>query len=155
MNSSSGRRASMTARSSPDAGRATGGVGLAFSQGRDAELGSLPEPAPVAALQGDAGAPGRYEGHGGQDEEPRAERPDQVLDRHIEVERDDVIGAGLLATPPRENAPARNLGLFGACLELAASHRMTSRIGMVAGGPALPGRNFVPGLPAERYQAAR
>ena len=41
-------------------------------------------------------------------------------------------GLGLLAAPPRENAPARNLGLFGACLELAGSHRMTQRIGMVA-----------------------
>ncbi len=41
-------------------------------------------------------------------------------------------GLGLLAAPPDQNAPARNLGLFGACLELAASHRMTSRIGMVA-----------------------
>ena len=41
-------------------------------------------------------------------------------------------GLGLLATPLEQNAPARNLGLFGACLELAASHRMTSRIGMVA-----------------------
>jgi hypothetical protein len=41
-------------------------------------------------------------------------------------------GLGLLAAPPDQNAPARNLGLFGACLELAASHRMMSRIGMVA-----------------------
>jgi hypothetical protein len=41
-------------------------------------------------------------------------------------------GLGLLATPPDQNAAARNFGLFGACLELAASHRMTSRIGMVA-----------------------
>ena len=41
-------------------------------------------------------------------------------------------GLGLLAAPPEQNAPARNLGLFGACLELAASHRMTRRIGMVA-----------------------
>jgi Polysulphide reductase, NrfD len=41
-------------------------------------------------------------------------------------------GLGLLAAPPDQNAPARNLGLFGACLELAASHRMTSRIGVVA-----------------------
>jgi hypothetical protein len=41
-------------------------------------------------------------------------------------------GLGLLAAPPDQNAPARNLGLFGACLELAASHRMISRIGMVA-----------------------
>lgn len=41
-------------------------------------------------------------------------------------------GLGLLAAPPEENAPARNLGLFGACLELAAAHLMTRRIGMVA-----------------------
>lgn len=41
-------------------------------------------------------------------------------------------GLGLVATPPDESAPARNLGLFGACLELAASHLMTRRIGMVA-----------------------
>ena len=41
-------------------------------------------------------------------------------------------GLGLLAAPPEQNAPARNLGLFGACLELAASHWMTRRIGMVA-----------------------
>ena len=41
-------------------------------------------------------------------------------------------GLGLLAAPPGENAPARNLGLFGAGLELAASRTMTRRIGMVA-----------------------
>jgi hypothetical protein len=41
-------------------------------------------------------------------------------------------GLGLLAAPPDQNAPARNLGVFGACLELAAAHRMMSRIGMVA-----------------------
>jgi formate-dependent nitrite reductase membrane component NrfD len=41
-------------------------------------------------------------------------------------------GLGLLAAPPEQNAPARNLGLFGACLELAAAHKMISRIGMVA-----------------------
>jgi DMSO reductase anchor subunit len=41
-------------------------------------------------------------------------------------------GLGLLAAPPGENAPARNLGVFGACLELAASHLMIRRIGMVA-----------------------
>jgi hypothetical protein len=41
-------------------------------------------------------------------------------------------GLGLVAAPPEQNAPARNLGLFGACLELAASYRMTKRIGMVA-----------------------
>lgn len=41
-------------------------------------------------------------------------------------------GLGLLAAPPDQNAPARNLGLLGAGLELAAFHRMTRRIGMVA-----------------------
>jgi hypothetical protein len=41
-------------------------------------------------------------------------------------------GLGLLAAPPGENAPARNLGLLGAVLELAASRTMTRRIGMVA-----------------------
>jgi len=41
-------------------------------------------------------------------------------------------GLGLLAAPPDQNAPARNLGLLGACLELTASHRMMSRIGIVA-----------------------
>jgi hypothetical protein len=41
-------------------------------------------------------------------------------------------GLGLLAARPEQNAPARNLGLFGACLELAASHWMTRRIGMLA-----------------------
>jgi hypothetical protein len=41
-------------------------------------------------------------------------------------------GLGLLAAPSGEAAPARNLGVFGACLELAASHLMTRRIGMVA-----------------------
>jgi hypothetical protein len=41
-------------------------------------------------------------------------------------------GLGLLAAPPEQNTPARNLGLFGACLELAASQLMTRRIGMVA-----------------------
>jgi hypothetical protein len=41
-------------------------------------------------------------------------------------------GLGLLAAPPDQNAPARNLGLFGACLELTASHQMMSRIGIVA-----------------------
>ena len=41
-------------------------------------------------------------------------------------------GVGLLTAPARENAPARNLGLFGACLELAAGHLMTRRMGMVA-----------------------
>ncbi len=41
-------------------------------------------------------------------------------------------GLGLLAAPLEQSAPARNLGLFGAVLELAASHLMTRRIGMVA-----------------------
>jgi hypothetical protein len=41
-------------------------------------------------------------------------------------------GLGLLAAPPGQNVPARNLGLFGACLELTASHRMMSRVGIVA-----------------------
>jgi DMSO reductase anchor subunit len=41
-------------------------------------------------------------------------------------------GLGLLATPPGEIAPARNLGLFGVGLELASFHLMTRRIGMVA-----------------------
>jgi hypothetical protein len=41
-------------------------------------------------------------------------------------------GLGLVAAPLEENAPARNLGLFGACLELTMSHLMIRRIGMVA-----------------------
>jgi DMSO reductase anchor subunit len=41
-------------------------------------------------------------------------------------------GLGLLAAPPQESAPARNLGLFGVGLELASFHLMTRRIGMVA-----------------------
>ncbi len=41
-------------------------------------------------------------------------------------------GLGLLAAPPAETAPARNLGLFGVGLELASFHVMTRRIGMVA-----------------------
>jgi DMSO reductase anchor subunit len=41
-------------------------------------------------------------------------------------------GLGLLAAPPQESAPARNLGLFGVGLELASFHVMTRRIGMVA-----------------------
>jgi hypothetical protein len=48
-------------------------------------------------------------------------------------------GLGLLAAPPGETAPARNLALFGAGLELAAFERMTRRIGMVA-GPYSSGR---------------
>ena len=42
------------------------------------------------------------------------------------------VGLGLLAAPPDQNAPARNLGLLGAGLELAAFRRMIRRIGMVA-----------------------
>jgi hypothetical protein len=61
--------------------------------------------------------------------------PDRVARRNI----DDVIGAGLLATPLEQNAPARNLGLFGACLELAASHRMTSRTAWLP-SRIIPGR---------------
>jgi hypothetical protein len=41
-------------------------------------------------------------------------------------------GLGLLAAPPDQAAPARNLGLLGAGLELAAFHRMTRRIGLTA-----------------------
>jgi len=41
-------------------------------------------------------------------------------------------GLGLLAASPDQNAPAGNLGLFGACLELTAARRMMSRIGMLA-----------------------
>lgn len=41
-------------------------------------------------------------------------------------------GFGLLAAPPGEIAPARNLGLFGIGLEIASFHAMTRRIGMVA-----------------------
>ncbi|MBV9379443.1 MAG: polysulfide reductase NrfD [Streptosporangiaceae bacterium] len=43
-----------------------------------------------------------------------------------------LLGTSLLAASPAEAVPARNLGLFGACLELAAAARMTRRIGMVA-----------------------
>jgi hypothetical protein len=41
-------------------------------------------------------------------------------------------GLCLLAVPPDQNAPARNLGLLGAGLELAAFRTMTRRIGMTA-----------------------
>jgi hypothetical protein len=41
-------------------------------------------------------------------------------------------GLGLLAAPPDQSAPARNLGLLGAGLELTAFHRMTRRIGMIS-----------------------
>jgi hypothetical protein len=41
-------------------------------------------------------------------------------------------GFGLLAAPPAETAPARNLALLGTAMELVAFERMTHRIGMVA-----------------------
>lgn len=41
-------------------------------------------------------------------------------------------GLGLLAAPVSENAPARNLALLGAAMEIAAAERMERRIGMVA-----------------------
>jgi DMSO reductase anchor subunit len=41
-------------------------------------------------------------------------------------------GAALIATPLRENAPARHAGVFGAALELAAGRLMRRRIGMIA-----------------------
>jgi DMSO reductase anchor subunit len=41
-------------------------------------------------------------------------------------------GLGLLAAPPSETAPARNLALLGAAMEIAAARRMERRIGMVA-----------------------
>jgi hypothetical protein len=41
-------------------------------------------------------------------------------------------GLVLLAAPPDQNAPARNLGLLGAGLELAAFRTMIRRIGMTA-----------------------
>jgi hypothetical protein len=41
-------------------------------------------------------------------------------------------GLGLLAAPPRENAPARFLALLGLALEASAFERMKHRIGMVA-----------------------
>jgi formate-dependent nitrite reductase membrane component NrfD len=41
-------------------------------------------------------------------------------------------GLGLIAAPLREAAPARNLALLGAALEMAAFERMTRRLGMVA-----------------------
>jgi hypothetical protein len=40
--------------------------------------------------------------------------------------------AATAAAPPDQAAPARNLGLLGAGLELAAFHRMTRRIGLTA-----------------------
>ncbi|MEU5832677.1 NrfD/PsrC family molybdoenzyme membrane anchor subunit [Streptomyces diacarni] len=41
-------------------------------------------------------------------------------------------GTALLTAPLRENRPARHAALFGAALEAAATHRMESRLGMVA-----------------------
>lgn len=41
-------------------------------------------------------------------------------------------GLGLLADPGRDGAPARNLALFGAGLEVAASRLLQRRLGMVA-----------------------
>ncbi|WP_369205489.1 NrfD/PsrC family molybdoenzyme membrane anchor subunit [Streptomyces sp. PU-14G] len=41
-------------------------------------------------------------------------------------------GTALLAAPLRENRPARHAALFGAGLEAAATHRMESRLGIVA-----------------------
>ena len=41
-------------------------------------------------------------------------------------------GFGLLAAPPEETAPARNLALLGAAMETAAFERMERRIGLVA-----------------------
>ena len=41
-------------------------------------------------------------------------------------------GFGLLAAPPGESAPARNLALFGVATEAVAFERMTRRMGMTA-----------------------
>jgi hypothetical protein len=41
-------------------------------------------------------------------------------------------GLGLLAAPPDEAGPARNLALFGQVMEMLAFERMTHRMGMVA-----------------------
>lgn len=41
-------------------------------------------------------------------------------------------GLGLLAAPPAETVPARNLALLGAGMEMAAFERMERRIGLVA-----------------------
>jgi hypothetical protein len=41
-------------------------------------------------------------------------------------------GLGLLAAPPAESGPARNLALLGQVMEMLAFERMTRRIGMVA-----------------------
>jgi formate-dependent nitrite reductase membrane component NrfD len=40
-------------------------------------------------------------------------------------------GLGMIVAPVAEAAPARRLAVYGAALELAASHRLESRIGMV------------------------
>jgi polysulfide reductase-like protein len=41
-------------------------------------------------------------------------------------------GAGLLAAPPAETAPARRLALVGAAAELAASRRIETRLGLLS-----------------------
>ena len=41
-------------------------------------------------------------------------------------------GLGLLAAPPGESGPARNLALVGQAMEMLAFERMTHRIGMIA-----------------------
>jgi hypothetical protein len=41
-------------------------------------------------------------------------------------------GFGLLAAPPGESQPARNLALFGVATEAAAYERMTRRMGLAA-----------------------
>ena len=41
-------------------------------------------------------------------------------------------GLGLLAAPLSESQPARNLAVFGVCIEAAAFERMTRRMGMAA-----------------------
>jgi hypothetical protein len=43
-----------------------------------------------------------------------------------------LLGSALAGAPPGESTPARNLGVFGAGLELTAARRMTRRMGMVA-----------------------
>jgi len=48
-------------------------------------------------------------------------------------------GFGLLAAPPGESDPARNLAVFGVATEAAAFERMTRRMGMTA-GPYRSGR---------------
>jgi formate-dependent nitrite reductase membrane component NrfD len=57
-------------------------------------------------------------------------------------------GAGLLAAPAAQTAPAANLAVLGAVAELAAEHLMERRLGMVAG--ALHG-----GTAGRRLKAAK